>query len=70
MRRAVAVRYLVIAAAGNRRLEAGFDLPNGPDRTDLATARADLRDAANIESLFDQRLACIAFPAGTETIAR
>jgi hypothetical protein len=31
MRRAVAVRYLAIAAAGNRRQEADFDRPNGPD---------------------------------------
>jgi hypothetical protein len=68
-RRALAARYLAIAAAGNRRLEADFDRLNGPDRADLA-ARADLRDAAATERLFDQRLARITFPAQTETIAR
>jgi hypothetical protein len=69
-RRALAARYRAIAAAGNRRLEADFDRLNGPDRTDLAAARADLRDAAVTERVFDQRLARIAFPSGTETIAR
>jgi hypothetical protein len=69
-RRALAVRYLAITAAGNRRLEADFDRLNGRDRTDLAAARADLRDAAATERVFDHRLARIAFPAGTQTIAR
>ena len=36
----------------------------------ISPPRADLRDAAATERLFDQRLARIAFPAGTETIAR
>jgi hypothetical protein len=69
-RQALAARYLAIAAAGNRRLETDFDRLNGPDRTDLAAARADLQDAAATERVFDQRLARIAFPAETETIAR
>ena len=69
-RRALAARYLAIAVAGNRRLEADFDRLNGHDRADLAAARADLRDAAATERLFDQQLARIAFPAETETIAR
>jgi hypothetical protein len=69
-RRALAARYLAVATAGNRRLEADFDRLNGPDRADLAAARTDLRDAAATESLFDQRLARIAFPAETEMIAR
>jgi hypothetical protein len=69
-RQALAARYLAVAAAGNRRLEVDFDRLNGPDRADLAAARADLRDAAATERLFDQRLARIAFPAGTERIAR
>ena len=68
-RRALAARYLAFAAAGNRRLEADFDRLNGPDRADLAAARADLRNVAATERLFDQRLARIAFPAGTERIA-
>ena len=69
-RRALAARYLAIAAAGNRRLEADFDRLNGHDRADLAAARADLQDAAATERAFDQRLARITFPAQTETIAR
>jgi hypothetical protein len=69
-RQALAARYLAIAAAGNRRLEIDFDRLDGRDRSDLAAARADLRDAAATESLFDQRLAGIAFPAETEKIAR
>jgi hypothetical protein len=36
----------------------------------LAAARADLRDAAATERVFDQRVARIAFPERTETIAR
>jgi hypothetical protein len=69
-RRALAARYLAIAAAGNHRLETDFDRLTGRDRTDLAAARADLRDAAATERVFDQRLAGIAFPAGTQAIAR
>jgi hypothetical protein len=66
----MAARYLAIAAAGNRRLEADFGRLNGRDRTDLAAARADLRDAAATERVFDQRLAGIAFPGETGKIAR
>ncbi len=69
-RRALAARYLAIAVAGNRRLEIDFGRLDGRDRSDLATARADLRDAAATEHLFDQRLAGITFPAGTEKVAR
>jgi hypothetical protein len=69
-RRALAARYQAIAAAGNRQLEADFDRLNGPDRADLAAARADLQDGAATERLFDQRLAHIAFPAGTAAIVR
>jgi hypothetical protein len=70
VRRALAARYLAIAVAGNRRLEIDFDRLDGRDRSDLAAARADLRDAAATERLFDQRLAGIAFPAATEKISR
>ncbi len=70
VRRVLAARYLAIAVAGNRRLEIDFDRLDGRDRSDLSAARADLRDAAATERLFDQRLARIAFPAGTEAIAR
>lgn len=69
-RQALAARYLAIAVAGNRRLEIDFDRLDGRDRSDLAAARADLRDAAATESLFDHRLAGIAFPASTEEIVR
>jgi hypothetical protein len=69
-RRALAAGYLAIAVAGNRRLEIDFDRLDGRDRSDLAAAHADLRDAAATERLFDQRLAGITFPAATETIAR
>lgn len=69
-RRALAERYPAIAAAGNRRLDIDFGRPDGRDRSGLAAARTDLRDAAATERLFDQRLARIAFPAGTEMIAR
>jgi hypothetical protein len=69
-RQALAASYLAIAVAGNRRLDIDFGWLDGRDRSDLAAARADLRDAAATERLFDQRLAGIAFPAGTEMIAR
>jgi hypothetical protein len=68
--RALAARYLAIAQAGNRRLEHDFDGLEGRDRGNLAAARADLRDAAATERLFDQRLLTIAFPPRTERIAR
>ena len=47
-------RYLVIATAGNRRLNADFDPLERRDRNDLARAKADLRDAAATERLFSQ----------------
>ena len=64
-----AARYLVIAEAGNRRLEADFDPLEDRDRNDLARARADLRDAAATERLFDRRLLAIAFPPAIESVA-
>jgi hypothetical protein len=69
-RRALAARYLVIARAGNRRLNADFDPLEDRDRNDLARAKADLRDAAATERLFDHRLLGIVFPTETEQIAR
>lgn len=68
-RRAPAARYLAIAAAGNRRLNADFDRLEGHDRHDLARAKADLRDAAATERLFDRRLLRIAFPSQAERTA-
>jgi hypothetical protein len=67
-RRALGARYLVIATAGNQRLDADFDPLEGRDRNDLARAEADLRDAAATERLFDRRLLRIVFPSETERV--
>jgi hypothetical protein len=69
-RRELAARYLAIATAGNRRLEAEFGRLDGRDRAHLSAARRDLRQAAATERLFDRRLLGLAFPAATERIAR
>jgi len=66
----IAARYLAIAEAGNRHLERDFDSLEGPDKDNLARARADLKDAAATERLFDHRLRQIAFPPGVEAVAR
>ncbi len=65
-----AAQYVVIARAGNERLEDDFDPLEDRDRNNVAAARADLRDAAATERLFDRRLLRISFPAGTERVAR
>jgi hypothetical protein len=70
LRRELAARYLVIAQAGNRRLEAEFGGLDGRDRNRLGAARRDLRQAAATERLFDKRLLGIAFPAPAERIAQ
>lgn len=69
-RRDLATRYLVIARAGNRRLEIDLDGLAGRDHNHLAAAQADLRDAAATERLFDRRLLQIPFPARIEATAR
>jgi hypothetical protein len=69
-RRQAAAQYLAIAKAGNERLEDDFDPLEGHDRNNLVAARADLRDAATTERLFDHRLLRISFPAETERVAR
>jgi hypothetical protein len=69
-RRALGARYLVIAKAGNERLEDDFDPLEEHGRIRLARARADLSDAAATERLFDRRLLQIAFPLTTERVAR
>ena len=69
-RRALAAEYLAIARAGNRHLEIDFNRLQGPDRNRLALARADLRDIAATERLFDRRLLSLRFPPGTEKFAR
>lgn len=70
LHRALATQYLVIARAGNRRLEADFGPLEGRDRSHLAAAKADLGDAAATERLFDRRLLRIKFPPDTERVAR
>jgi hypothetical protein len=66
----LAARYLGVARAGNRRLEAEFGRLEGRDRTRLAAAHRDLRQVAATERLFDKRLLGIAFPAATERFAQ
>jgi hypothetical protein len=61
--------YLRIAVAANKRLDADFDRVQGPDRGDLATSAADLRDIAATELQFDQRLAALVLPSGPESWA-
>jgi hypothetical protein len=69
-RRALAVRYLAIAKAGNHHLDVAFGRFNGRDRHHLAAAEADLRSAAATEQLFDRRLLAIPLPPGIEFVAR
>jgi hypothetical protein len=66
---AVSQQYLAIAVAGNKHLERDFDGLRA-DHSDLALARAYLRDAAATERLFDRRLLTLALPARVEVIAR
>jgi hypothetical protein len=68
--RPLAAQYLRIADAGNRRLETDFDGLEKRDSRNLTAARADLRDAAATERLFDRRLMAIAFPPAIEQVAR
>ncbi len=56
--------------AGNRRLDRDFDRLSGADRGHVAATRADLRDIAATERLFDQGLRSIAFPVQTAQVAR
>ena len=63
-------RYLAIARPANQRLEDDFDSLEGPDRGDLAAAKADLRDTATTERLFDWRLLGLTLPPPTGAVAR
>jgi hypothetical protein len=67
--RALRAQYLVIARAGNLRLNADFDPLEKRDRNDLARAKADLADAAATERSFDRRLLRISFPSQIELVA-
>lgn len=64
-----ASQYLDIAEAGNERLETDIDGLTGRDRDRLAAAKADLRDAAATERLFDRRLLDITFSPAINKIA-
>ncbi len=59
---AARAHYLKIAKAGNRRLETDFNRLEAGDRGRLAAAKADLRDAAATEQLFDRRLLALSLP--------
>lgn len=61
-----ATAYLTIANAGNKQLDTDFDRVQGPDRGNLAAARADLRDITATEHLFDARLTALVLPSGPE----
>ena len=63
-------RYMAIARPANQRLEDDFDGLEGPDRNNLPAARADLRDAAATERLFDWRLLALPLPPPTKAVAR
>lgn len=69
-RRTPTGRYRAIAQAGNRRLDTDFGRLEHRDRNHLARAKADLRDAAATERVFDHRLLRIVFPPQTEPVAR
>jgi len=69
-RPSLAARYLAIAKAGNRRLNVDFDGLEHGGWSHLAGARADLRDAAATERLFDRRVLHIPFPPEIERIVR
>ena len=61
-----AAAYLTIATAGNKQLDTDFDRVHGPDRSNLGAAKADLRDIAATEHLFDSQLTALTLPAGPE----
>lgn len=65
-----AAAYLTIATAGSKRLETDFDRLQGPDRGNLAATESDLRDSADTEHLFDERLAALALSPAAEAKAR
>lgn len=65
-----AMGYLRIAEPANGRLEIDFDHLAGPDRTQLAAAEGDLRDAASTERKFDRDLLTLYLPPAVEVTAR
>lgn len=67
--RTASSQYLVIARAGNDRLEIDIDGLTGRDRTRLTASLGDLRDASVTERLFDRRLSEISFSPPIKVIA-
>jgi hypothetical protein len=67
--RGLAARYSAIATLGNEGLDRAFKALNGPDRDNLAAARADLDAAAATERAFDRSLLAIALPSAIEATA-
>src|SRR5262245_55371236 len=68
--RKLAAGYMAIARPANRRLQADLEGVEHRDHNHLAAARADLRDAAATERLFDRQLLAMRLPSATETVAR
>jgi hypothetical protein len=68
--RKIAAGYMAIARPANRRLEADLEGVEHRDRNHLAAAKADLRDAAATERLFDRQLLAMRLPPATEAVAR
>jgi len=68
--RKIAAGYMAIARPANRRLEADLEGVEHRDRNHLAAAKADLRDAAATERLFDRQLLAMKLPPATEAVAR
>jgi CRP-like cAMP-binding protein len=68
--RKIAAGYMAIARPANRRLETDLEGIEHRDRNHLAAAKADLRDAAATERLFDRQLLAMRLPPATEAVAR
>jgi len=68
--RKIAAGYMAIARPANRRLETDLEGVEHRDRNHLAAAKADLRDAAATERLFDRQLLAMKLPPATEAVAR
>ena len=60
---------MAIARPANRRLDADLEGVEHRDHNHLAAARADLRDAAATERMFDRQLLAMRLPPATEAVA-
>jgi hypothetical protein len=61
---------MAIARPANRRLETELEGVEHRDHNRLAAAKADLRDAAATERMFDRQLLAMRLPRATEAVAR